>query len=208
MFEVIADQGTEGWFSARLGKPTSSRFKDIMTMPKKKTDTWSKKSIDYAMELVAERITGERKEIFGKALDWGKEHEDTALEEYEDLKGCMVTSSGLILNHEYGSYGGSPDGVVYGDIVIVQEVKCPYNSTNHLNTVLDGMPKDHMPQVQGNIYFTEAEAGDFISFDPRIQGSSRLYVQRVPRDQEYIDKMIERVEMFVEYVDEIEKKLK
>jgi len=208
MFEVIADQGTEAWFSARLGKPTSSRFKDIMAIPKKKTDIWSKKSIDYAMELVAERITGERKEIFGKALDWGKEHEPTALEEYEELKDCIVTSSGLILNHEYGAYGGSPDGIVYGEPVIVQEVKCPYNTVIHLNTILNGMPKEHMSQVQGNIHFTEAESCDFISFDPRIKDSSRLYVQRIMRDQEYINTMIPRVEKFVDYVDSLFLKLR
>jgi hypothetical protein len=205
MFEVKAEQGTPEWFEARLGKITASRFKDVMTKGRGKDEKWGKTALTYRNEIISEILTGEQKEISGRALEWGTENESFAIDEYEDKKDIFVEASGLILLHEFAMIGGSPDGRPLGNCI---EVKCPYNSAIHINTVLEGMPKEHTPQVQGNINFTEADWCDFISFDPRVKGPSRLYIERVFRDQEYIDTMFERLEEFQEEIEKTLQKLK
>lgn len=205
MYEVKAEQGTEEWFKARCGTITASRFKDVLTKPRSKAEKWSKTALSYRNEIVSEILTGEWKEFTSDATTWGTNNEPFAIEEYEDEKGVFVASSGLILLYEYAMIGGSPDGKIIDGC---NEVKCPYNSAIHVNTVLTGMPKEHIPQVQGNIYFTESEFCDFISFDPRISGRSRLYIERVYRDQEYIDNMFDKLEEFQEEIEKTLQKLK
>lgn len=205
MYEIKAEQGTPEWIEARLGKVTASRFKDVMAKGRSKADKWGKTALSYMNEVISEMLTGEMKEVSGKALEWGTENEPLAIEAYEEEKGVLVFPSGLILLHEFAMIGGSPDGRTKGNCI---EVKCPYNTAIHINTVLYGMPKEHLPQVQGNIHFTESEWCDFISFDPRISGRSRLYIERVYRDQEYIDSMFEKLEEFQEEIEKTLQKLK
>ena len=52
------------------------------------------------------------------------------------------------------------------------------------------MPDDHIPQVQGNLMVTGRQFLDFISYDPRQAEPYRLYVQRITRDDEYIEKTL------------------
>jgi hypothetical protein len=66
------------------------------------------------------------------------------------------------------------------------EIKCPFNSANHLETWLSGMPDEHMAQVQGQMWITNREWCDFVSFDSRMPPDLQLYVQRIPRNPEFI----------------------
>lgn len=76
------------------------------------------------------------------------------------------------------------------------EIKCPFNSAVHLGTILNGMPEDHMPQVQGLMWVTGAEWCDFVSFDPRMPAELQLYVQRIERNAEYIVNMEKEIIAF------------
>jgi hypothetical protein len=50
------EQGTEEWFRLRLGMPSASKFKDLVT-PKGKPSASGEK---YMYELLAERLSGKR----------------------------------------------------------------------------------------------------------------------------------------------------
>ena len=196
------EQGSEEWKFARLGLASASRFKDILSEPRSKADKEAGKLSDtacsYLCELAAEVLTGEQVELSGRALEWGSDNEAEARELY-DMNYADVSEVGIILDDSC-KFGASPDGLVGNDGMI--EIKCPYNSVNHIKTVVSGeMPKEHMAQVQGNLMINERQWCDFISFDPRIKGKGRFFVARIERDDEYIAKLKEKTINFVNKLD-------
>lgn len=195
MILIDVKQGSEAWLKLRLGLVSASRFKDIMTNSRSKTDPFSTTARSYMLELIAEILTGEQKTVKGPALDWGTNNEKNAQVEYAFEQGVTVEEKGICLTDDK-LVGASPDGFVgeYGGL----EIKCPYNSANHIATVIAGeMPKEHMPQVQGNLWVNDRLWWDFVSYDPRIDGDGRLFIQRISRDEEYIAKLEEKITAFV-----------
>lgn len=198
MIILDVEQGSQEWKQARLGLVSASRFKDVMTDPRSKSADMSGTAYSYMCELIAEIVTGEQTEIKGAALEWGTINEPEARDLY-DMNYADVQEAGLIL-HDSRRYGASPDGLIGDDGMI--EIKCPYNSTNHIKTVLSGdVPKEHIPQIQGNLMVNGRRWCDFISFDPRISGKGRFFVKRVYRDDEYIVNMQEKIENFIKKMD-------
>jgi len=184
---VNCEQGSEEWLRLRLGLVSASRFKDIMTNPRNKTELFSSTAKSYMLELIAEIVTGEQKEVSGKALEWGSNNEKSAQIEYAFEQGVTVDEIGICLTDDR-QIGASPDGFI-GDFGGI-EIKCPYNSANHISTVIAGdMPKEHMAQVQGNMLVNNRLWWDFVSYDPRIDGKGRIFITRIERDEEYIEKL-------------------
>lgn len=195
MIKVDIEQGSEEWLKLRLGLVSASRFKDIMTNPRSKTELFSATAKSYMLELIAEILTGEQKEVSGKALEWGSNNEKSAQIEYAFEKGVSVDEVGICLTDDR-QVGASPDGFV-GDFGGI-EIKCPYNSANHISTVISGeMPKEHIAQVQGNMLVNGRQWWDFVSYDPRIDGKGRIFITRIKRDEEYIAKLQEKLTAFL-----------
>ena len=167
LFDEItnSEQRSEEWFAARLGKFTASRFGDLMTNSRKKDEVLGATSVSYIYEKAAEILTGERKEIFGAALDWGTENEPVCKAYFEETTGLTIEEMPFVPINVYS--GASPDGMVNGELI---EIKCPYNTSNHLKTAFEGYidPK-YMWQMQGQMLATGALACRFVSFDPRIK---------------------------------------
>lgn len=196
MIRIDVTQGSPEWLKLRHGLISASRFKDILTDPRAKKDKdagiMSATARAYLAELVAEIVSEPNDPFETDATRWGHENEDKARLEYEAIYMDFESSveTGLFL-HDNLKVGASPDGLVgvmaNGGMV---EIKCPYNPKNHIVTVLDGMPKEHIPQVQGNMWINEREWCDFISYDPRIQSEKSLFVQRIPRNDEYINNVL------------------
>ena len=86
------------------------------------------------------------------------------------------------------------------------EIKVP-NSTTHLETLLNGMSEDHLPQVQGAMWITGYDWWDFVSFDPRMPENLQCYVQRIKRDDKYIENLAAQVKAFSDEADEMIVKL-
>ena len=193
------EQGTLVWKLIRSGMPSASRFKEINTEPKSKADkeagVLSQTARSYMLELIAEIVTGKRVELFGKALDWGTNNEKGAQVEYAFEQGVTVDEVGICIA-DSRLIGASPDGFVGTDGGL--EIKCPYNSANHIATVISGeMPKEHMAQVQGNMLVNDRLWWDFVSYDPRIEGKGRLFITRIQRDEEYIEKLQTKLDAFI-----------
>ena len=184
----MIDQRSDAWFQQRSGRITASRFADAIAMNKKTGQPTAARQT-YMRTVVAEILSGRPKHsISSQALSWGTEAEQFAREAYELETGLVVAESGFVVHYEFDFIGGSPDGLVGADGII--EVKCPHDEQVHIGTWLDGMPADHIPQVQGNLMVTGRSFCDFVSFDPRQSEPYRLYVQRIERDDEYISKTL------------------
>ena len=198
-------QRTEEWFAQRLGKFTASRFGDLMTKGRKKDEIFGGTAISYMMEVAAEKLTGQRVQIFGAALDHGNEYESVAREEYEKRTGCEVEELGFCEISDYS--GGSPDGKVQvekGTDKLI-EIKCPYNTANHLKNVINqDIDKKYLWQMQGCMLATGATSCDFISFDPRIDNEDfRMVIINVPADLEMQQQLVERLALAKDYLDQI-----
>ncbi len=191
------EQKTEGWFQARCGLATASRFKDILAKIKSGEAATRR---NYKMQLVCERLTGKPQEGYQNgAMQWGTDNEPFARIAYE-ARGQIVREEGFIKHPDIDA-GCSPDGLIEDNGGI--EIKCPYQTAVHIETIINGMPPEHMPQVQGAMWITGRTWWDFISYDPRMPESMQLYVQRIERDEDYIATLDKEVRRFLDEVTSI-----
>ena len=185
-------QRSVDWHESRCGRITGSRVKDVLAVSKRDGKPLQARE-DYLTELVIERLTGVAIGVpTTPAMQWGKDVESAAIAAYEARTGLVVQSVGFGPHPTLACFGASPDGLIGTDGGI--EAKCPFNSRIHLETLRHGMPLEHMPQVQSGMSVFDRKWWDFISFDPRFPGHLRLYVQRIYRDQPFIDSMIDAVQ--------------
>jgi putative phage-type endonuclease len=195
--EDVAQEPTtsrQDWHAARLGKLTASRFEDMMTKGRGKDERFGVACLKYAYEKVAEILTNAPHIVTSQAMEWGSELESEACAKYEEETGYSVVPGSVVGFYPYGDYaGGSPDGLVGDDGII--EIKCPFNSANHVETLLTNkVPDKYIFQVQGNLMVTGREWCDFVSYDPRVQEPSlRLVIIRVHRDEEVIQSIKDRI---------------
>ena len=196
-------QGTEEWFAQRLGKFSASTFGDCMGNGKAKADNFTLTGLSLIREKISERLTGQRTEISGKALDWGTDHEEEAIKFYEKQTGLRINEAPFVpLENFEDEAGGSPDGFIEGENGII-EVKCPYISANHIAALIEhNIPKksyaQYYTQIQFNLMCTEADYCDFISYDPRmIDDKHKMFVLRIPRDEAYITTIKEKLSLAI-----------
>lgn len=191
-------QGSAAWLFERVGYCTASRFCDVVK--KLKTGKPSKERQNYAMELVIERITGQPSDHWtSAAMMWGTEQQMRSQMAYEAHSGQLIEEVGFIKHPTLPWVGCSPDGLIGDDGGF--ESKSPFNSANHIYTLLDGMPEEHMAQCQGGMWVTGRQWWDFQSFDPRLPNGMQRYVQRIERDDKYIAMLEAEVIAFLAEVD-------
>lgn len=164
MITIDCLQGSDEWFQARLGVPTSSEFNKIITPSKMEP---SKSAGNYINKLLAEWLSGKPDESFKS--DWmkrGHEMEGEARDYYAFNKDVTVTQIGFLLD-DARRYGCSPDGLVNDDGGL--EIKCCSPGV-HLGYLLKGdVPIEHRLQILGSILVTDREWWDFISYEPNMQ---------------------------------------
>lgn len=194
----------------KAGHITGSRFSDMMTEGRgsKKWGVTSKK--------LAIRIAAERLGLLGidddgytsQSMQWGKEQEPVAIANYERREFTEVHSQQAFQQHpEFEYVGCTPDGLIGSDGLL--EVKNP-DSENHLLHILNGKQiKEYKDQVQGSLWVTGREYCDFVSHDSRIKDKKyQLHITKIPRDNEYIEKMEKRYKEFEKRVQGEMEKLK
>jgi hypothetical protein len=160
MILETADQRSDDWYAARCGKATASRFRDAMATLKNGQPAQAAK--DYLTELVVERLTGNRSRSSRLPPCSGAlSRKPQRVPRTRQSTGIEVEETGFVA-HDTLYAGCSPDGLVDWDGLI--EIKCPYNSAVHIETLLGGMPADHMAQVQGQMWITGRQWCDFVSF--------------------------------------------
>ncbi len=193
MSDEPAAQGSGAWLYERCGYVTASRFKDVLDFTK--TGKPGAKRTAYLWEVVIERLTGQPADHYSNAaMEWGTEQEAHSRMTFEAATGQMVEEVGFLKHPTLPLCGGSPDGLIGDDGG--WESKSPFNSAIHLATMLDGMPTDHMPQVQGLMWITGRKWWEFTSYDPRLPKGLQMLCVRIERDDEYIQNLEQEIIKF------------
>lgn len=192
--EIIdVEQGSAEWFAARAGLPTASVFAKVLAKGKDGGDSVGRR--DLMLKLAGELLTGEpAPEGYRNAdMDRGKEQEDEARSLYA-ITYEPVVRVGFIRN---GRKGASPDSLVGSSGGL--EIKCAIPSVQ-IDRLLKGrVPPEHVAQVQGNIWVSEREWWDFMSYCPGLPP----LVIRAPRDDAYIAQLEKAVDAFNEELDAV-----
>lgn len=230
------EQGTEAWRQIRRGDITSSQVYRLMSDPKSKADKEAGKLSDgamsYIMELIAEEVAPIMPEWENDAVRWGKDNEPIARYHYQRSTGIIVNTAPYIPCADISGYGGSPDGVtaeqnaaIFGELdraVLTyepgcQEIKCPYETANHLwyctietaDDLKDITQRkgEYYWQCMSNILITNSKWCDFISFDPRIDHDLGLFIFRVQRDSGAIALLEMKVRQALEIKERLMRKM-
>jgi len=163
------EQGTPEWLQARCGRPTASRFSDIITAAK---GDLSKSAKGYIRELIGQTFCPEWSYIFKSAdMQRGNDLEPEARESFAKATGLTVAQVGFCIRDD-GITGCSPDGLITdaaGEYMAGLEIKCPSPKV-HIGYVLDGgLPDDYKQQVHGSMAVTGLTEWHFWSYFPGMK---------------------------------------
>lgn len=176
------EQGEEEWFRARMGIPTASKFATVMAKGEGKTRS------EYMRKLAGEILTGEPQEAFSNGhTDRGNAMEDEARQHYAFVEVAEIQRVGFIRN---GNKGASPDSLVGNNGGLEIKTALPHIQIDRLER--DRLPPEHKAQVQGNLWLSEREWWDFVSYWPKLP----ILTVRVYRDEEYIKTMADEIDRF------------
>lgn len=198
---IIIDcvQGTPEWFAARLGKPSASRYSEIITASELKP---SKSSLGYMQELVAERITGQKVESYKSAsMEAGTEREVLSREVYEFIYEVVVEQVGCVYEPN-SRYLCSPDGLINREYGL--EMKNPEAKTQVRYLSAGVLPIEYKLQVQGSMLVTGYDRWDFFSYYPGLP----LFILEVRRDEKVIAALKEALDRFCDELDELEVRIR
>ena len=196
------EQRSEEWFQARLGKVTASRVADVLAKIKS-GESASRRN--YKIQLVSERLTGEKQETYiNQAMQDGIDREFYARERYVQQFG-EVEEVGFV-KHPTLEAGASPDGMVGEDGII--EIKCPMGSTHTETLMTQDVPSRYVPQIQFQLLVTGRKWCDFVSYNPMFPEHLQVFVKRVEADPVYQKELESEVKQFLSEVDNVINKLK
>lgn len=198
MIELDCQQGTQAWFTARLGIPTASRFGDIVTSQGKRAAGQKK----YICDLVAERLRGYSEEQYNNIhMMAGSAMEKEARAAYALETGTDPRQVGFIYRDEDRLYGASPDALVDPDGGV--EIKCPKLATV-VGYAWDGkVPAKYRPQVYGSLYISGRLWWDFFAYHPDIDPFRLRVTTDDPGYQAYAGALAEELPLFLSKLDEV-----
>lgn len=190
--------------SHNKGKITGSTVGALLTG---KGDKLLKGGVTFARQIAMERlgVVDDVSAFKGNAAtEWGNENEPLAIEAYEAFSFNEV--HGHQKQVTKGNLSCTPDGFI-GDNGLI-EIKCPFNSTNHLDNLLyDKFIKQYESQCRFNMMLTGTGYCDLISFDPRFPERLRVHVVTLDRDPEWELFCMNRIEQAEEVIANIIEKL-
>lgn len=183
--------------------PTAGAITDALAG--KPTRIVSAASIAYADEIAIERLSGEP---YGDtfqtfAMKRGSEQEIWARARYEELYGVEVTESGICLTDDR-LFGYSTDGLVDKSGLI--EIKTPLSLAKIRSVVENDDTSEYEHQVQGGLWLTGRLYCDLIMYVPSLEKiGNDVYVKRIHRDDDFIEKLELDLMAFAARVTEAEK---
>lgn len=194
---IDAEQGSEEWLAARLGRVTASRVSDVIA----KTKTgYSTSRAAYMAELICERLTGKQADSFtNDDMRRGTELEPIARAMYEIQTERTVRQVGFVIHPTIDQAGASPDGLVDDGLL---EIKCPRPHI-HLD-YLEGQspPAKYLPQMAWQCICTQRGWVDFVSYCEAMPEDLQLFVVRYEPRLDYLKEIEAEVEKFLKETDE------
>jgi hypothetical protein len=202
-------QGSPEWFAARLGKATSSKANCINAKNRAGTGEGTTRR-DYRVQLVTERLTGQVQDdgYQSKHMVAGKENEPYARLAYEAETGNIVRQAGFAYLTDMAA-GASVDGFIDDDPdgKGVLEAKCPKSAIHVAYMLAKRLPPEYVDQATHEVWITEADFLDFISFDPRMPEHRQLFRIRVYRKEFDLKGHEANVRLFLSEVDALQEQL-
>lgn len=200
MIAVELEQGTEAWFTEKLGKPSASNFCKIITNSGKP----SKQSVGYMYELAAERITGQKANGYTNGfMEEGHAREQESRDLLSMMIGAEIKTTWVVYKDDSKKVLCSPDGLVVGRDEGA-ELKNPLPKTQVKYLLEENLPEEYFAQVQGSLYITGFKVWHFLSYSPCMKP---LHIQ-VKRDEKFISALHEELEKFCAELDTITEKIR
>ena len=204
MNDIDLKQGSIEWKLARAGSLGAASVHDALAKLKK--GGWATSRERTMERLMAERLSGIPQSGYtpAEAL-WGIEHEPEARSHYTVRHlalGDTVREVGVVRHPRIKWAHASPDGFVGSEGLI--EIKC-LKTVNHIAALTtEAVPEEYVTQMQWQMACTGRRWCDYVSYDPRVAPTLQLFVKRVPRDHDTIQKL--ELGVF-EFLDELQSKL-
>lgn len=197
-------QGSDEWHRARLGSLGASRIHEAIARTKK---GWGASRKNLMADLIVERMTGVTAEHYlNAAMQHGIDTEPQARGAYCFFRDAEVKEVGLVRHPTISRSHASPDGYV-GDMGLV-EIKCPSSAT-HIDTLLTKtIPGRYITQMQWQMACDSRAWCDYVSFDPRMPESLKMFAQRVERNDKRIAELEDLVLAFLAEIDDMESRLR
>lgn len=199
--KVVKDliQGSDDWFRQRRGRPTASRFGDIVTPAK---GDLSKSATAYAQELIADCIVTDMPPDFSgsRFTDRGTEWEPAARTAFAEHTGLEVEEVGFVTREDNEYIGASPDGLIWDAVNLeyTAGLECKVLSPKkHVAVIANGvLPDEHKAQVHGSLYVTGLPEWHFWAYCP---GMNPFHC--ITRPDDYTAKVGAAVEQFlIDYI--------
>lgn len=186
------EQRTDEWYAIRKGKMTASNAETIIT---------NGKGLEtYIYNLMAEYYSSAEKENYINAdMQRGIDLEPEARLEFEFYTDLDVQEVGFVEYNEF--IGVSPDGLIGDDGLI--EIKCPNDSIYFKLLLSNNIKPEYIAQMQMQMYVTDRQYCYFVSYNPNFEKS--LYIKKINRDEEMIEKLKKGLERGTELIKEIKK---
>jgi predicted phage-related endonuclease len=169
-----------------MGIPTASQFDAVLT--KGRGGAESKTRRTYLLKLVGERLTQTPMDVFSNAhMERGHEMEEEARRLYLMVSDAELSHVGFMRR---GDVGASPDSLVGDDGLLEIKTKLPHLQVDLL--LSDEIPKEHIAQLQGQMWIADREWVDFASYWPGLP----FFLKRVGRDEKFISNLATEVAAF------------
>ena len=184
------EQRSDEWFQAKKGKMSASNA-DIILANGKGLET-------YIYSLMAEYFSNAEKEHYTNAdIERGILLEPEAKIEFQFYTGLDIKEVGYVEFNEYILV--SPDGLIGDDGLI--EIKCPNDSIYFKLLLSNNIKPEYIAQMQMQMYVTDRQYCYFVSYNPNFEKS--LYIKKINRDEEMIEKLKKGLERGTELIKEI-----
>ena len=183
-------QRTPEWIEIKRGKMSASNAETIIA---------NGKGLEtYIYNLMAEYYSSAEKENYINAdMQRGIDLEPEAKIEFQFYTGLDIKEVGCVELNEY--ILASPDGLIGDDGLI--EIKCPNDSIYFKLLLSNNIKPEYIAQMQMQMYVTDRQYCYFVSYNPNFEKS--LYIKKINRDEEMIDKLKKGLERGTELIKEI-----
>ena len=193
-----ADQRSDEWRLARVGRLTGSRAGEMLATIQKGEAAARR---DLRTQLVTERLTRQPQDdsYINAVMQRGIDLEPVALAAFEVATGKLVRRTGFLAHTELMA-GCSLDGDI-DDFREILELKCPKSATHLSYWRLGAVPLNHKPQILHNLWISGAQVANFASYDDRFPEPLQLFLARIERNDFEIAAYERTVRAFLDSVD-------
>lgn len=221
------EQRSLEWRRMRVGCITGSKVGDIMKAGRKKDEIWSDTAKSYLYQVAGERLFNkeflndddvfqdyiEQTSFTSKAMQWGQDQEDAAINLYRNLNApdVEIACVSSCKHDTIPLFAASPDGIIYDrgskDLKVL-EVKCPsintymkYRDLIHDAASLKEVEPKYYWQMMAEMSCTDACGGVFVTYCPWL--SKPIHWAEIERMEDDIKFMEERVVLANQFIDNL-----